>query len=511
MATTQIGMLTKKIQRHDRPLVSTPPSTGPIATATPVVAPKTPNAVPRSLPLKALASSARAVANIAAPPMPWKAREMVRKKMSCAEPQAIEPSVKTHGADDEDAPAAVEVRERSRGEQQGGQAERVGVDHPLQVGERRVELGLDVGQRDVHDRDVEQQHEHAGAHGGERPPLRVASCGAGELPGAAAAWVMRKSFVRHGIRQRPNHQLVNDYLLYDTPDREIVKWLTILGGTVGEATDSRELLPGLAVLPGHLFWRAQARVSGALAARCCLPASTSTRTPPCWPSPVASPGRSRRWRRPSASAGRRWSGSRPTCPPRAWSKRVRNPDDRRSYALTRTPEGAAAARRWRRHAEDLEDSITAGFTLRGARGAARLCCCGWPRSISRRTHPSRCARASASWSPASTTGCTASSRWRSSRCASSPRLRHATALQATGPVSQAELARHMGVSGASMVQIVDDLESRGLARAAAARHRPAYPGPAPAARGRPRSWPRPPRIADLHTGRCWVTCRSRAG
>ena len=86
-------MFTKKIHRHDRPLVSTPPSTGPIATATPVVAPNTPNAVPRSLPLNASASSASAVANMAAPPMPWKAREMVRKRMSCADPQAIEPSV----------------------------------------------------------------------------------------------------------------------------------------------------------------------------------------------------------------------------------------------------------------------------------------------------------------------------------------------------------------------------------------------------------------------------------
>ena len=93
MATRQIGMLTKKIHRHDRPLVRTPPSTGPMATATPVVAPKTPNAVPRSLPWNALASRARAVLNIAAPPMPWNAREMVRKKMSWADPQAIDPSV----------------------------------------------------------------------------------------------------------------------------------------------------------------------------------------------------------------------------------------------------------------------------------------------------------------------------------------------------------------------------------------------------------------------------------
>ena len=33
---------------------------------------------------------------------------------------------------------------------------------------------------------------------------------------------------------------------------------------MGEASDSRELLPALAVLPGHLFWRAHARVTVAL-------------------------------------------------------------------------------------------------------------------------------------------------------------------------------------------------------------------------------------------------------
>ena len=30
---------------------------------------------------------------MAAPPMPWKARESWRKKMSCAAPQAIEPAM----------------------------------------------------------------------------------------------------------------------------------------------------------------------------------------------------------------------------------------------------------------------------------------------------------------------------------------------------------------------------------------------------------------------------------
>src|SRR3954454_12300478 len=69
-ARTQMGMFTQKIQCQDRPLVRTPPSTGPTATATPVVAPKNAKAVPRSLPLKAPDSSARAVANMIAPPTP---------------------------------------------------------------------------------------------------------------------------------------------------------------------------------------------------------------------------------------------------------------------------------------------------------------------------------------------------------------------------------------------------------------------------------------------------------
>ena len=49
-ATIPTGRFTKKIQRHDRPVVIAPPSTGPTATATPVIAPKTPKATPRSAP-----------------------------------------------------------------------------------------------------------------------------------------------------------------------------------------------------------------------------------------------------------------------------------------------------------------------------------------------------------------------------------------------------------------------------------------------------------------------------
>ena len=94
-AAIPIGTLTKKIQRHERPLVSAPPSTGPTATATPVIAPNTPNATPRSSGRNALASSASEVANMIAPPTPCSARESARNVVSWATPHRAEPSVKT--------------------------------------------------------------------------------------------------------------------------------------------------------------------------------------------------------------------------------------------------------------------------------------------------------------------------------------------------------------------------------------------------------------------------------
>ena len=51
--------------------------------------------------------------------------------------------------------------------------ERVGVDRPLEGGQRGVEVALDRRQRDVHDRVVEHDHEQREAHRGERPPAAV--------------------------------------------------------------------------------------------------------------------------------------------------------------------------------------------------------------------------------------------------------------------------------------------------------------------------------------------------
>src|ERR1700709_956921 len=49
--------------------------------------------------------------------------------------------------------------------------------------------------------------------------------------------------------------------------------------------------------------------------------------------------------------------------------RVRNPVDRRSYSLTRTPAGRSAVRRWTPHVVRLEERLTTSFT---SQDAARL-------------------------------------------------------------------------------------------------------------------------------------------
>src|SRR5665811_1972152 len=76
-------------------------------------------------------------------------------------------------ADGEDAPAPQAVAQRPSRQQEGGERQRVGVDHQLQTGEAGVEVALDVGQGDVDDRDVQQQHERRDRDQDEGPPLAL--------------------------------------------------------------------------------------------------------------------------------------------------------------------------------------------------------------------------------------------------------------------------------------------------------------------------------------------------
>ena len=175
-ANTPTGMFTKKIQRHPRPSVRRPPTSGPQATAAPTVAPQTASAPKRSVPRYSWPMRASAVANSAAPPIPCSARATSSAVMLHARPQRSDDKVKQQDACHEDQPAPIPVRERTAGENQRGERERVGVHDPLQAGQARIEALLHVRQRDDHDSDVEEQHERRQADSEERPLPRAAVC-----------------------------------------------------------------------------------------------------------------------------------------------------------------------------------------------------------------------------------------------------------------------------------------------------------------------------------------------
>jgi DNA-binding MarR family transcriptional regulator len=143
-------------------------------------------------------------------------------------------------------------------------------------------------------------------------------------------------------------------------------------------------------------------------------------------------------------------------------ERVRNPDDRRSYLLTRTPDGAAAARTWRRHVDELEEAVIAGLTPRQRADLHSLLltvvgpelAADTPEAlrhsvgflVARLYMPMR-TDFTAALAPIGI---------------EPPHVGILTALAATGPITQSELARIFAVSGAHMVQLVDELEQRGL-------------------------------------------------
>ena len=112
IAAIPIGMLTKKIQRQPAHSVRMPPTSGPIATAAPVVAPQMPNAVPRSRPWNAFASNASETANMTPPPTPCTSAGGDEHAGVGRDPAGERCGREQHEADREHAPAAEEVGER---------------------------------------------------------------------------------------------------------------------------------------------------------------------------------------------------------------------------------------------------------------------------------------------------------------------------------------------------------------------------------------------------------------
>ena len=107
---------------------------------------------------------------INAPPMPIATRATMRWLTSVAKRRAE----RRDGEDDEpdlERPRATEpVAERAHRQEQAGEDEDVGVDHPLELGRRRREGPLDRRQGDVEDGVVEPDEDEAQRQDAEGPP-----------------------------------------------------------------------------------------------------------------------------------------------------------------------------------------------------------------------------------------------------------------------------------------------------------------------------------------------------
>ena len=148
---------------------------GPIASATAETPAQVPIAFPRSCAGKALVMIDSVAGNIKAAPMPWIARLPTSAAVGGASPAVAEAPAKKTTPNEEGPAAAEDVAEPAARDQQHGEGERVGVDGPFERRQRRSEVLLNRGQRDVHDRVVEHDHEQRETHRAERPPLAVPS------------------------------------------------------------------------------------------------------------------------------------------------------------------------------------------------------------------------------------------------------------------------------------------------------------------------------------------------
>lgn len=143
-------------------------------------------------------------------------------------------------------------------------------------------------------------------------------------------------------------------------------------------------------------------------------------------------------------------------------ERVRNPEDRRSYSLTRTPAGRSAVRQWEPHVRRLEQQLTGPFTASEGGRLRELLLTVAGDDLDRRT-------------PSALLGSTgflvAKAHQRMHRefatalhpLGVEPRhLGTLRALRIVGPATQGDLAALLDVSPATVVQLVDHLERRGL-------------------------------------------------
>ena len=117
----------------------------------------------------------RITAEVIAPPAPWMNRARDQHDLALGEPAGGRGGDEDRQADDEDPPLSDQVAEPSGEQQQAAEGDQVGVDDPGEVRLREAEIVLDRGQGDVHDRLVEDDHQHPDAEDDEGDPTGAAA------------------------------------------------------------------------------------------------------------------------------------------------------------------------------------------------------------------------------------------------------------------------------------------------------------------------------------------------
>jgi DNA-binding MarR family transcriptional regulator len=241
-----------------------------------------------------------------------------------------------------------------------------------------------------------------------------------------------------------------------------------------DETARQAAIADLYALPGHLLWRAAARVSREVER--VLPGGLDLHAYAALVALADVEPQSQASLAQLTGVSRTTSSSvTGTLLAEDLVERVRNPADRRSYSLSRTPAGRSAVRRWAPHVARLEERLTASST---AQEADRL------RGLLRQVSAEDLDERTPGRLLASTGFLVSKAHQHTHRefaaalapLGVEPRdFGTLRALRSVGPVTQGDLAALLDVSPATVVTIVDHLVGRGLvARERDAADRRAY-------------------------------------
>ncbi len=221
------------------------------------------------------------------------------------------------------------------------------------------------------------------------------------------------------------------------------------------------MLPQLAAQTGHLLWRARMLVAGQLAET--LPSDVDVHAFAALHVLGDGTPRSQQALAEATAVSRTTAGAvARDLVAQGYVERVRDTADRRSWLLTALPAGSEAVRRWAGHLDAVTAALTTGLDEAEHAELVDLLARAVDPLVAETVPPELRARAGFlvvrlhEHVHREVMGAL-------DALDLEPRhLGSLTALTAAGPVAQADLARHLGLSAARVVRLVDDLESRGL-------------------------------------------------